>query len=412
MNSPTLQTLMSEPLTSTIGQDHLPRYFTAVFDRLSLLRAGQLDLFLPDGRHFRAEGPLQGPQAQITIHSPELFARLLRQGELGFAEAYLDAEWSTPDLQVLLDLLLDASNVSLSDSFIATTALQLWERLRFWRHANSKRQARANIAAHYDLGNAFYQLWLDPSMTYSSALFTHPNDTLALAQERKYAALFKSLRLNAGEHLLEIGSGWGGFAEYAGKKGVRVTSLTLSQAQCNFARARIAAAGLSDQVTIKLQGYRQERGTYDGIASIEMFEAVGERYWPFYFNQIYSCLKPNRIAALQIITLHEDRWKSYRKSVDFIQKYIFPGGMLISQSRLREEIRNAGLSWRHSHDFGSSYSRTLRLWHRNFTQQWPEISHLGFDARFKRMWDFYLTSCASAFEHGHCDVSQITLVRP
>jgi len=216
-----------------------------------------------------------------------------------------------------------------------------------------------------------------------------------------------------GDHVLEIGCGWGGFAEYAAKeRGLRVTGLTISQAQYDYAVERIAKAGLSDRVEIKLQDYRDERGSYDGIASIEMFEAVGEKYWPTYFRQVRERLKPGRNATLQIITVQEKRWEVYRKGVDFIQKHIFPGGMLPSKTALRAEVERSGLKIRHSIEFGPSYDQTLRRWHDTFNARWDEVAKMGFDERFRRMWNFYLTSCAGAFQGGNCDVTQITVTRP
>jgi cyclopropane-fatty-acyl-phospholipid synthase len=216
-----------------------------------------------------------------------------------------------------------------------------------------------------------------------------------------------------GDHVLEIGCGWGGFAEYAAReRGLKVTGLTISQAQHDYAVQRIAAAGLSDRVEIKLQDYRDERGSYDGIASIEMFEAVGEKYWPVYFDTLRDRLKPGRHATLQIITVQDRRWKVYKRGVDFIQKYIFPGGMLPSPSALKAEVERAGLRIRGSIEFGQSYSDTLRRWHETFNARWDEIAAMGFDDRFRRMWNFYLTSCAGSFKGGNCDVTQITVTRP
>ena len=285
--------------------------------------------------------------------------------------------------------------------------------MRFWLQSNSKKQAKKNISYHYDLGNDFYSLWLDKSMTYSSAYFKKDSETLEKAQENKYASIIDQLGVKAGDHILEIGCGWGGFGEYAAsKRGLKVTGLTISKEQYDYAVERINKAGLSELVEIKLQDYRDEVGVYDGIASIEMFEAVGEKYWPVYFSTVRDRLKPGRNATLQIITLADNRWDSYRKSVDFIQKYIFPGGMLPSPKVLREQVNNAGLNVKDSIEFGQSYSATLRRWHKTFNAEWDNIVKLGFDSRFKNMWDFYLTSCAGTFLSGYCDVTQITINKP
>ncbi len=399
-------------LTSVKGQPGLPRYFAAAFDLAKRMKNGRLDFVLPDGRRFRAEGLNPGPMAEIHVREPDVFARLIREGDLGFCEAYLENGWATPDLQAVMDV-VQAGNNEVLDGFPGFALVRGYERLRFWLHGNSRRQARKNIAAHYDLGNAFYRLWLDDSMTYSSALFRSGQESLETAQEAKYASLVDRMGVAPGDHVLEIGCGWGGFAEYAAaRRGLRVTCLTISQAQFDFATARIKAAGLADRVTIKLQDYRDERGVYDGIASIEMFEAVGEKYWPLYFATLRERLKPGRQATLQIITIGDDRFALYRRSVDFIQKYIFPGGMLPSPSALRAEIARAGLVFQHSVEFGISYSQTLRRWYDTFNARWPQVQAMGFDDRFRRMWNLYLTSCAGAFQGGNCDVTQLTVKRP
>jgi cyclopropane-fatty-acyl-phospholipid synthase len=400
-----------EYLTSTQGQSGLPRYFKPAYAQLKRMTYGQLDIILADGRRFRAEGAMPGRAAEVHIHNPDSFARLIREGELGFCDAYLDGWWTTPDLQGLMDVVFN-DNPAVLDEFTGMALVRSFERVRHWLRRNSKRQAKKNIAFHYDLGNEFYSLWLDDTMTYSSALFTAGQESLERAQEAKYAALVDSLGVSEGDHILEIGCGWGGFAEYAaGKRGLKVTGLTISQAQHDFAVDRMQRAGLADKVEIKLQDYRDEIGHYDGIASIEMFEAVGEKYWPGYFDAVRDRLKAGAKATIQVITVPNERFPQYRKSVDFIQKYVFPGGMLISPARFSQEAKRAGLSFLSSIEFGESYSLTLRRWHEVFTQRWDQIQALGYDARFKRLWDFYLTSCAAAFRTGICDVTQITLRR-
>ncbi len=324
----------------------------------------------------------------------------------------MDGWWSTPDLQAFMDLVHDEAD-AVYDGFPGQGLVRAWEKLRFWWQANSKRQAKKNISYHYDLGNDFYGLWLDETMTYSSALFTTGQESLEKAQIAKYASMVDQMGAQPGDHVLEIGCGWGGFAEYAAKeRGLRVTGLTISKEQYKYAVERIAKAGLSDRVTFKLQDYRDETGVYDGIASIEMFEAVGEKYWPVYFETVKNRLKPGKNATLQIITVLDRRFEAYRKGVDFIQKYIFPGGMLPGPSILRAEVERAGLRVARSIEFGESYSQTLRRWHETFNDRWDAVAQLGFDERFRRMWNFYLTSCASTFASGNCDVTQITVTRP
>lgn len=399
-------------LTSTQGQKNLPRYFNQVMDLLQGLQFGRLDIKLDDGRVFRAEGKNPGPVAELDIHNPDLFARLIREGDLGFCDAYIDNWWSTPDLQAFMDL-VHLGNEPIYDGFPGMKLVWAYEQIRFWLQRNNRSQAKKNISYHYDLGNDFYGLWLDDTMTYSSALFDTGQESLEAAQIAKYASLVDQMGAKPGDHILEIGCGWGGFAEYAAKeRGLRVTGLTISQEQFNYAVERIEKAGLSDFVNFKLQDYRDEKGTYDGIASIEMFEAVGEKYWPVYFNTVRDRLKPGANATLQIITVADRRWKVYKRGVDFIQKYIFPGGMLPSPTVLRAQIEDAGLSVARSVEFGPSYDLTLRRWHETFNDKWDQIAKLGFDERFRRMWNFYLTACAATFDSSNTDVTQITVSRP
>ncbi len=400
------------PIKTLEGQKDLPRYFAAAFSLARKLKNGRMDFRLPDGRVFRVDGPNPGPVAEIEIHNADVFARLIREGDLGFADAYLEGWWSTPDLQAFMDV-VHADNDDVYESFGGMMLVRLFEKLRHWMNANTKEQAKKNISYHYDLGNAFYALWLDDTMTYSSAIFDTGQESLENAQTLKYKSMVDQMGVQPGDHVLEIGCGWGGFAEYAAKeRGLKVTGLTISREQHDYAIERMSRAGLSDRVEIKLQDYRDEKGIYDGIASIEMFEAVGEKYWPIYFDTVRDRLKPGRNATLQIITVEDKRFDAYKKGVDFIQKYIFPGGMLPSPTILRREVERAGLKVKHSIEFGESYSQTLRRWHDTFNDCWKEVSLLGFDDRFRRMWNFYLTSCAAGFHAGSIDVTQITVTKP
>lgn len=399
-------------LTSTDNQTNLPRYFARGFAVAQRLTNGRLDIVLPDGRIFRAEGRNPGPVAELHIHNPDCFGRLIREGDLGFSEAYLDGWWSTPDLMAFMDL-IHADNDAIFDGYPAMVLVRAFERLRHFLRSNTKKQARKNISYHYDLGNDFYSLWLDDTMTYSSAKFDTGQESLEKAQQQKYASMVDQMGAQPGDHILEIGCGWGGFAEYAAKeRGLRLTCLTISREQFNYAVERIEKAGLSDMVEFKLQDYRDETGVYDGIASIEMFEAVGEKYWPVYFDTLRERLRPGKCATLQIITVQDHRFELYRSGVDFIQKYIFPGGMLPSPAVLRREVERAGLTFSRSVEFGESYSQTLRRWYDTFNEKWEQVADLGFDERFRRMWNYYLTSCAATFHSGNCDVTQITVTRP
>ena len=352
-------------LTTTDGEQNLPRYFARVFSVAQQMNTGRLEFVLPDGRRFRAEGPKPGPVAEVHVRNDDLFARLIREGDLGFSDAYLDEWWTTPDLQAFMDW-IHADNDEMYDGFPGMGLVRTFERFRFWLQRNHRDQARKNISYHYDLGNDFYGLWLDDTMTYSSALFQTGQESHEAAQIAKYASMVDQMGAQPGDHILEIGCGWGGFAEYAAKeRGLKVTGLTISEEQFKYAQERIEKAGLSDMVDFKMQDYRDERGSYDGIASIEMFEAVGEKYWPVYFEAVKNRLKPGRNATLQIITVQDRRWKVYKRGVDFIQKYIFPGGMLPSPSVLREQIAKAGLGVERSIEFGQSYNISLRRWHRD-----------------------------------------------
>ncbi len=399
-------------LETVHGQKNLPRYFAQVFEIAQSMQNGVLDFRLPDGRIFRARAKAPGPVAEITVHDPEVFARLIREGDLGFSDAYIEGGWTSPDLQTFMDL-IQSDNEDVYNGFPGMSFVRAYERLRHWLNANTKKQAKKNISHHYDLGNDFYSEWLDDTMTYSSAIFQTGQESLEKAQTAKYTSMVDGMGVKPGDHVLEIGCGWGGFAEYAAKeRGLRVTGLTISQEQLKFAQERMKRLGIDDRVDLKLQDYRDEKGQYDGVASIEMFEAVGEKYWPTYFNTVHNRLKPGALATLQIITIEDNRFEMYRKSVDFIQKYIFPGGMLPSPAVLHQEVRKAGLQVKGSIEFGESYSQTLRRWHDVFNDRWDAIKGMGFDDSFQRMWNFYLCSCAAAFHSGNCDVTQITIKRP
>ena len=394
---------------SVTGQKNLPRYFSVAFSNLSDLKVGTLDMTLMDGRTFRIEGREPGPHGILLVENPALFSRVVREGELGFAEAYMDGWWSTPDLQALLDVFL-LSNDEIRDDMVGVALVRMYERIRHLLRSNSKAQARKNISAHYDLGNEFYGKWLDQTMSYSSAYFKDEAEDMETAQARKYESICDIIGARDNHHILEIGCGWGGFAEHAAKsRGAKVTGLTISQEQHDFAQERMFKEGLNEKVEIVMRDYRDETARYDGIASIEMFEAVGEAYWPTYFNTVRDRLNPDAIAGLQIITVSDHLFESYRKGVDFIQKYIFPGGMLPSKQALSSQVEKADLSVTEMLEFGDSYSQTLRRWYKDFNASYDEIEALGFDERFRRMWNFYLTSCAACFRARTTDVVQIGL---
>jgi len=378
---------------------------------LSRIRVGCLKLVAPDGSVFRFEGETPGPEGVIYIRHIDAVRRTLWGGDLGLAEAYMDGQWTTPDLMAFLELgLLNLKTFSVDKPSLLRRVLN---GLVHASRRNTRKGSRRNIQYHYDLGNAFYKLWLDETLTYSSAVFEGPEQSLVEAQRHKYDLLLGKLELSAQHHLLEIGSGWGGFALHAAKEtGCRVTSITLSTEQLKEARARAAAAGLADRVEFKLIDYRDIDGQFDRIVSIEMFEAVGERYWDAYFKAVHDRLKPGGRAALQVITIADAGYEDYRKAVDFIQRYIFPGGMLPSPSAWEACIQRAGLKTE-SRDFhGAHYACTLRLWDQRVHAVEPEIRRQGFDERFLRMWHYYLAYCHAGFIAGHVDLMQTALVRP
>ena len=373
---------------------------------------GRITFLLPSGERIPIRGSEPGPDAVLAIRDYRCLARVLAASGIGLAEGYMAGEWDTPDLDALLEVLsmnLDRLKGLIRVNPLHRLVLAAGHALR----SNTRSGARRNIEAHYDLGNAFYSKWLDPSLSYSSALFKSPNQRLEGAQKHKYESLARRIGLEPGHHVLEIGCGWGGFAEYAAKEvGARVTGVTISPAQHEFARRRMFEQGLADQVDIRLIDYRDVHGAFDRVASIEMFEAVGERYWPAYFAKIAEVLKSGGRAGLQIITIRDDLFPVYRAHVDFIQRYVFPGGMLPSEGRLREEIERARLAWRGTARFGRHYARTLGQWAERFQRAWEDIAALGFDERFRRLWRFYLSYCRAGFITGRTDVIQVSLSAP
>ncbi|MEM7523464.1 MAG: cyclopropane-fatty-acyl-phospholipid synthase family protein, partial [Pseudomonadota bacterium] len=295
-----------------------PRYFGAVLSIIRNLHTGSMTFVLPDGRRFDSKGAAPGPHGEIVVRNSDLFGRMIRDGEIGFAEAYMDGWWDTPDLQGLMDVVL-LNNDNVGRGFPGQAFVRAYERLRHWMNRNSKSGSARNISHHYDLGNQFYSAWLDETMTYSSALFQSNNESLSQAQINKYASILDRMGVGENDHVLEVGCGWGGFAEYAaGVRGAKVTGITISKEQHDFAKARMQREGLGDRVEIVMRDYRDEAGRYDGVASIEMFEAVGEKYWPGYFEMVKERLNPGATASLQIITIADEWFPSYRRGVDFI----------------------------------------------------------------------------------------------
>ncbi len=370
---------------------------------------GSITLTLPSGREIPIRGSQPGPDARVIIHDFRCMRRVMAAGDIGFAEGFMAGEWETPDLTAVLEsasLNFDRLETLVDGNLI----MRAFNYLAHALHSNTRGGAKRNIHAHYDLGNAFYERWLDRTMTYSSAWFERAGQPLADAQRHKYAELARGMGLAANHHVLEIGCGWGGFAEFAAREvGARVTGVTISREQYDFARKRLFEAGLAEKADIQLIDYRDVEGQFDRVASIEMFEAVGERYWPAYFEKIHSALAPGGQAGLQIITIRDEFFDQYRSRADFIQKYVFPGGMLGSEKRLRQETDRAGLQWRNLARFGQHYAETLRQWAERFEANWDEVAPLGFDERFRKLWRFYLSYCEAGFRSGRTNVVQLTL---
>ncbi|MEO1038092.1 MAG: cyclopropane-fatty-acyl-phospholipid synthase family protein [Pseudomonadota bacterium] len=391
----------------------VPNVFKFGLKLLLKLKSGALTVVLPDARSLRFEGETPGREAVIEVSNFAIVRKVVAGGDVGFAESYMDGDWSSPDLAGVLEVF--SANLDGMDNVIVAggpiTRLINWFRHRL--NANTRSGAKRNIQAHYDLGNDFYELWLDPSMTYSSARYASTEQSLEDAQREKYAALARSIDLKAGESVLEIGCGWGGFAEYAAREvGAEVTCLTLSPSQREYAMERMQRLQLSDKVDIKLQDYRDETGVYDKVASIEMFEAVGEEYWPSFFSKVRDVMRPGGKAGLQIITIRDDLFETYRGRADFIQRYIFPGGVLPSVPRLEDQFEKAQLKFEGVERFARDYADTLAAWMIRFNDAWDEIRPMGFDERFKRMWTFYLAYCEAGFRTERINVGQFVVSRP
>jgi len=383
-----------------------------------MIRVGTLTVVLPDGSSHRVVAT-EKPTATIVFRHPRAVTRLAVGGSLGLAEAYLEGLWDSPDIREVMALA--AANEAQWEPLLRGRP---WVRALSWMthrlRPNTRGGAARNIIEHYDLGNAFFARWLDPSLTYSSAMFADPAEDLQAAQDRKMRHLCELLDLRPGMRVLEIGCGWGGFAAMAARDyGAQVVGLTLSPSQLELARERLAREGLSDRVELRLQDYRDVQGQFDRIASIEMFEAVGRKFWPAYFATVRDRLAPGGLAGIQTITIADRFWTDYVRTADFIQRHVFPGGMLPSPARLREEVAAAGLQWREAHWFGQDYAETLSRWYGAFQRAWPEISHLPqradaqrYDARFKRLWEYYLAYCQTGFSARWTDVGQVILARP
>lgn len=379
---------------------------------LERTRHGSLRLSLPGGDVWFYEGDRDtGPAAEVNIRDVGALIRLIRGGDIGFAESYMDGQWDSPDLLALMQFA--AANESVLQSAMVGGALsRALNRVYHWWRNNSRMGSRRNIMFHYDLGNDFYRCWLDQGMTYSSALFEHPGQDLAEAQLAKYRRIYELAEISPHQEVLEIGCGWGGFMEYAARQGCSVHGITLSREQLRYANERMRRQGLQHAAAATLTDYRDTRGQYDAVVSIEMLEAVGETHWPRYFKTLYERLKPGACALVQVITIADERFPQYRRRTDFIQRHVFPGGMLPSPGMLRLSAERAGLSPEQEQTFGLDYAETLAVWRRNFLRAWPQIALQSFDERFRRLWEYYLCYCEAGFRAGGIDVGLYRFRRP
>jgi cyclopropane-fatty-acyl-phospholipid synthase len=373
---------------------------------------GSLVIELPDGDVLRYGHAGNFAEARLKFNNYRMIAKILTRGPIGFAEAYIAGDFNCPDLTALFRFIVrnrDCIELKAKSLFGIRSDDRVAHRVR----RNSRRGSRRNISAHYDLGNEFFRHWLDPDMNYSSGIYANPEHTLEDSQRTKLDRVIGTLDLSGGEKILEIGCGWGALARAAADGfNAHVTGITLSSEQLVHAQKSADRAGLTDRCAFYLKDYRDVRGEYDRIMSIEMIEAVGERYWPGFFGQLHDRLRPGGLAVIQAITIDERRFDAYRKNPDFIQSYIFPGGMLPTPTIIADQAAAAGLQLDDSMRFGQSYAQTLREWRRRFETAWPQISQLGFDDRFHRMWRYYLTYCEAAFLEGVIDVGIYRLRKP
>ncbi|CAA6827946.1 MAG: Cyclopropane-fatty-acyl-phospholipid synthase [uncultured Thiotrichaceae bacterium] len=395
----------SRPMPSSL--DDLPRINRWLVSALARVHHGKLMIYL-DGKHFEC-GHDDSMQAMIRIHRPVAMAkRGLLRGDLGFAESYIAGDWSTDDLSALLHLLL-RNRENIGKHMYGQKLLRMGTAMLHKLRKNTLNGSRKNIEYHYDLGNDFYETWLDKSMTYSSALFDGTED-LEEAQTYKYQRILRELNAKPNQEILEIGCGWGGFAEEAVKAGHRVHGITLSKEQLEYAQERLAC--YPERAEFELRDYRHLDQQYDHIVSIEMFEAVGDQYWDAYFEILEKSLKPGGKAVLQIITIDDQHFESYRNRPDFIQRYIFPGGLLPSPEKLQQQIDKTCLQCTNTFSFGKDYAKTLVEWDRKFVLQQAKLLQLGYDDKFFRMWRYYLAYCEAGFNEQRIDVVQWTLEKP
>ena len=379
-----------------------------VFNSLKLIKHGFLEIQNHDSKIYKFGNESEQLRAKIKINKPGLTLQIIKSGSVGLAEAYMRNEFETDNLTNLIEI--TAKNIKLVYKFSGIFDLSIINKLKSIFIKNNKSRSKKNISKHYDLGNDFFSLWLDPSLTYSSAIFEKQKDDLFSAQLNKYKKLTELIKPNVGNKILEIGCGWGGFAEYVGKNyDVKLDCITISKEQFEFSKKRIFENGLNEKVNIFLKDYRDVKDKYDSIASIEMIEAVGQNYLVNYFKSIKKNLSENGMAAIQAITIDDSLFDRYKTKEDFIQKYIFPGGFLPSKRKLYDLSSSNGLEIKKYESYGSHYSNTLKIWRDEFLKKWEEISKHGFDNKFKRMWHFYLSYCEAGFKSKNIDLIQFSM---
>ena len=379
-----------------------------VFKSLKFIKYGNLKIINYNGMQYNFGNPEEKLKVNVKINNPGLTYNIIKSGSIGMAEAYMRGDFETDNLTNLIEL--TARNIKLIYKFSGLLDFSLINNIKSLFIKNNKSRSKENISRHYDLGNEFFSLWLDPSLTYSSAIFEKEDSNLELAQMNKYKKLLSLINPKPGDKILEIGCGWGGFAEFVGKNyDIKMDCITISQKQFDYASKRIFTKGLNEKVNIKLKDYRDVEDKYNSIASIEMIEAVGKNYLSSYFNTIKSNLSKNGKAAIQAITIDDDLFDRYKTKQDFIQKYIFPGGFLPSKKSLYSLSSSKGLEIEHYDSYGFHYSNTLKLWRDEFLNKWDQISKQGFDLSFKRMWNFYLSYCEAGFKSKNIDLIQFSL---
>ena len=379
-----------------------------VFNSLKLIKHGYLEIQNHDSKIYKFGNESEQLRAKIKINKPGLTLQIIKSGSVGLAEAYMRNEFETDNLTNLIEI--TAKNIKIVYKFSGIFDLSMINKLKSIFIKNNKSRSKKNISKHYDLGNDFFSLWLDPSLTYSSAIFEKQKDDLFSAQLNKYKKLTELIKPNVGNKILEIGCGWGGFAEYVGKNyDVKLDCITISKEQFEFSKKRIFENGLNEKVNIFLKDYRDVKDKYDSIASIEMIEAVGQNYLVNYFKSIKKNLSENGRAAIQAITIDDSLFDRYKTKEDFIQKYIFPGGFLPSKRKLYDLSSSNGLEIKKYKSYGSHYSNTLKIWRDEFLKKWEEISKHGFDNKFKRMWHFYLSYCEAGFKSKNIDLIQFSM---